>query len=302
MKNCYSRSGLCRVEAMDQSRKKLILDTSGINALADDPERTVILPGVLSAYLVGVTETAVSEIAANSDEARRIRLLGIVERLLKFGMCVIPFHVIIESQAKAYLANRDAYVWRSVNVRFPEAEGEVVRQEIIHEVSEQTREALRQWDKDFRAIFSNAKPAFQKLFEGRSGERPSLQAVTERLLGEGGAHRDIAVNLFERGTGTRLSQAEVQDFTERCLPFKALLVALCQYDRCIRDERQESLGKAGRLDMFSAVYLPYCKVFVTNDDGQCKALRSVAEMIGRDMDVLMYSEFKDSLFGLTAAE
>lgn len=289
---------------MDQSRGKLILDTSGINALADDPECTVMLPGVRSAYLVGVTETAVSEIAANSDETRRIQLLGIVERLLKLGMCIIPFHVIIEEQAKAYLANRDAYEWRSVNVRFPEAEGEVVRQEIIHEVSEQTREALRQWDKDFRAIFSNARPAFQKLFEGRSGERPSLQTVTERLLGEGGAHREIAVNLFERGTGTRLSQAEVQDFTERCLPFKALLVALCfsQYDRCIRDERQESLGRAGRLDMFSAAYLPYCKVFVTNDEAQCKALKSVAEMIGRDMDVLMYSEFKDRLFGLSVAE
>ncbi|MDQ2843045.1 MAG: hypothetical protein M3Y72_18805 [Acidobacteriota bacterium] len=71
--------------------KKLIFDTSAINALADDPERSVILPGVRSAYLVGVTETAISEIAANADETRRIRLLGIVERLLRFGMCVIPF-------------------------------------------------------------------------------------------------------------------------------------------------------------------------------------------------------------------
>jgi len=287
---------------MDRSRKKVIFDTSGINALADDPERSIILHGVRSAYLVGITETAISEIAANSDETRRIQLLGIVERLLKFGMCVIPFHVIIEEQAKSYLANRDGYEWRRVNVRFPEAEGEVVRQEIIHEVSEQTRETQRQWDKDFRAIFSNAKPAFQKLLEDSSGERPSLQVVTERLLGEGGAHRDIAVNLFERGTGTRLSQAEMQDFTERCLPFKALLVALCfsQYDRCIRNERQESRGKAGRLDMFSAVYLPYCEVFVTNDGGQCKALRSVAEMIGGKTDVLVYSEFEDKLFGLQA--
>ena len=167
---------------MDQSTKRLILDTSGINALADDPEWAVMLPGVRSAYLVGVTETAVSEIAANEDETRRIRLLAIVERLLKFGTCIIPFHAIIEEQAKAYLSNRDAYEWRSVNVRFPEAEGEVVRQEIIHKVSEQTRQALRQWEKDFDAIFSNAKPAFQKLFEARCGERPSLQAVTKRLL------------------------------------------------------------------------------------------------------------------------
>jgi hypothetical protein len=280
---------------------KLIFDTSGINALADDRESTVIVRGLPSAYLVGVTETVIAEVAANSNEARRLELLRIIERLLKFGMCVNPFHVIIERQGKAYLADRSGYEWRRVNVRFPEAEGEVVRQEVIHLASEETREALRKWDKDFRAIFSNARPAFQKLFDNRSGQRPSLQEVTDRMLGEGGAHRDIAINLFERGTGKRLSEAEVQDFTQRCLPFKALLIALCfsQYDRCIRDEREESLGKAGRLDMFSAVYLAYCKLFVTNDEGQCKALKTVAGMIGKDTEVVLYSQFKAKLFGFS---
>lgn len=281
--------------------RKLILDTSALNTLADDPDRDAIVRSLRSLYHVGITETLISEVAANSAKERRVTLLSLLERLLKFGECVNPFHVIIEDQAKVYLADRDAYQWRDVDVRFVGAEREIVAQEIIHEVSEQTREKLRQWDKDFKRIFSNAKPAFQKLFESRSGERPSLQSVTERLLSEGGAHREIAADLFKRGTGTRLSQEQVQDFTERCLPFKALLVSLCfsQYDRCIRDERQESLGKAGRLDMFSAVYLAYCKVFVTNDDGQRKALSTVAYMIGRDMDVLMYNEFKDRLFGLS---
>ena len=279
---------------------KLIFDTSGINALADDPDYLKLLAGLRYAYLVGVTETVIAEIAANSEDSRRIQLLGIVERLLKCGMCVNPFHVIIEDQAKAYLADREAYEWRRVNVRFLEAEGEVVRQKIIHQVSEQTRETLRQLDKGFREIFSDAKPAFQSLFEGRNGDRPSLKEVTDRLLGEGGAHRDIAINLFELGTGTRLTHEEINDFTERCLPFKALLVALCfsQYDRCIRPDRQESLGKASRLDMFSATYLPYCRVFVTDDDGQLKALRNVGEMIRLETDVLLYAHFKAKLFGI----
>jgi hypothetical protein len=83
---------------------------------------------------------------------------------------------------------------------------------------------------------------------------------------------------------------------------KALLLALCfsQYDRCIREERQESLGRAGRLDVFSSVYLSYCRVFVTNDDGQCKALKAVAELMGREVEILMYEEFKAKLFGLSA--
>ena len=286
---------------MESGRKKLILDTSGINALADDPDCVALIRGLRITHLSGVTETTISEIAANSDEARRIQLLGVLERLLKFGMCVIPFHVIIEEQAKAYLADRRRYDWRRVNLRFAEAEGEVVRQESA--VSEETRVTLKQWNQDFQAIFSDARAAFQKLFDRQDGKRPSLKEVADRMLGDGGAHREIAIDLFEQGTGTRPSQAEVHDFTERCLPFKALLVALCfsQYDRCIRGERQPWLGKAGRLDIFSAMYLPYCTVFVTNDDGQWKALRTVAKMIGRQMDILLYSEFKEKLFGIGVA-
>jgi len=93
---------------------------------------------------------------------------------------------------------------------------------------------------------------------------------------------------------------EVKDFIERCPPFRALLVALCfsQYDRCIRDQKKQSLGKAGRNDMFSAVYLAYSKVFVTNDDGHCKAMRIVADLASLDTTVLIYDEFKSGLVGL----
>lgn len=281
-------------------KRKIILDTSALNALADDAQSVAIMGGLRSAYLVGVTETAISEIVANSDERRRIQLLGLLARLLKFGMCIIPFHAIVGAQSKAFLSDRDSYDWRSVNVRFAEAEGEVVRQEIIHEVSEQTRQALRGWERDFAANFSSAKPVFQRLFEMRSGERPSLEEVTARLLAEDGVNRQIASSLFERGTGTRPSKAELQDFMERCPPFRALLVGLCvsQHDRCIRAERQESLGRAGRNDILSAAYLPYCKTFVTNDKGQCKALKTIAKMVGLDVDVLMYNEFQSKLFAL----
>jgi hypothetical protein len=59
----------------------------------------------------------------------------------------------------------------------------------------------------------------------------------------------------------------------------------------------QSLGKAGRNDMFSAVYLPYCKVFVTDDKGHNKAMKAVAELAGLDCIVLTYEEFKAGLVG-----
>jgi hypothetical protein len=87
---------------------------------------------------------------------------------------------------------------------------------------------------------------------------------------------------------------------ERCPPFKALLVALCvaQYDRCIRGERDPWIGKAGRNDMFSAVYLPYCQVYVTNDKGQSTALTKIAQIAGIGVSVQMYGVFKEQLFGI----
>ncbi|HXB72869.1 MAG TPA: hypothetical protein VNY05_31825 [Candidatus Acidoferrales bacterium] len=116
-----------------------------------------------------------------------------------------------------------------------------------------------------------------------------------------GAYLTIGVGLIERATATLPPESEVKDFIERCPPFKALLVALCfsQYDRCIRGPNERWLGEARPYDMFMAVYLPYCRSFVTRDKGQHKALTAVADLIGCELAILTYEQFKASLFGFT---
>jgi len=166
-------------------------------------------------------------------------------------------------------------------------------------LSEETRKSNRKWDRDFKAMFRAVKPAFQKVFE--TEQRPSLKAVIEHLTSGGGAYLSIGAGLMERATKVLPPESKVKDFIDRCEPFKALLIALAfsQYDMCIRDPRKPSLGKAGRHDMFSAVYLPYCRVFVTNDPGQWKALTVVANLMGCEAQILMYADFKAGLFGLS---
>lgn len=279
--------------------RKLIFDTSAINKLAADVDCDAIIKALSLLYRVGITETAISEIIATADEIHRKALLDVVKRLLANGNCIMPFNWIIEEQAKAYQHDTIGYDWKRLNVRVAAAEEEVARQEFLHSMSEQTRREMKEWDKQYLNIFRDAKPAFQTLFA--SGQtRPSVREVTDKLMAEGGAHLEIGAGLFERAAGTRPTQTQMQDFIERCPPFRALLVALCftQYDRCIREERQQSLGKAGRNDMFSAVYLAYCKVFVTDDDGQCKAMKVVADLTCLDVTVLMYDQFKSGLIGL----
>ena len=50
--------------------------------------------------------------------------------------------------------------------------------------------------------------------------------------------------------------------------------------------------------MFSAVYLAYCREFVTNDPGQWKALKAVAGLMNWNMPILMYEEFRTALIGI----
>jgi hypothetical protein len=285
---------------MPTSLRKIIFDTSAINKLEADKDLMAITQSLSVAYKVGIPETTLSEIIACPDEQERRRLLDVCKRLLTSGNCVMPFQWIVEEQAKAYQRDPSGYDWKTLKVRFKEGESEIARQEIIHSLSQETRANQKAWEKQFQHIYRDAKPAFQALFDA-STTRPSLREVTDKLLAEGGAHLAIGADLIEKATGTRPSEADTKDFMERCPPFKALLIALCvaQYDRCIRSEREQSLGKAGRVDMLSAVYLPYCRTYVTNDEGQCKALNAVAALMAAEVSVVLYEDFRKQLFGLT---
>lgn len=289
-----------RCPVMSMPLRKLIFDTSAINALEADEESVAILRALEVAYRVGIPETTLSEVIADPEKAERKKLLEVFKWLLVSGNCIMPFQWIVEEQAKAYQRDPAGYDWKRLNVRFRQGEEEIARQEIIHSLSAETRTNQREWEKQFQNIYRDAKGAFQALFEADATKRPALWEVTEKLLADGGAHLTIGADLVERAAGVRPSERETKDFMERCPPFKALLMALCfaQYDRCIRSEREQSLGKAGRVDMLSAVYLPYCKIYVTNDEGQYKALNTVAELMGLEVSVLMYDDFKRQVFGL----
>lgn len=245
-----------------------------------------------------------SEVIAHPDESKRRALFVLFKKLLNSqgsiqGNCIMPYNWIVEMQAKAYMRNPASYQWSALNVRFREAEEEVAREEIVHSLSEETRRQHREWEEEFKDIYRRAKPAFQQIFVSRD-DRPSLKEVTEKLLGEGGAHLQIGANLIEKATGRRPTVSETRGFIDRCPPFKNLLISLCfsQYDRCIREDRRPSLGKAGRVDMYSSVYLSYCDFFITNDDGQLKALKEVAKLAGLSASVSSYAAFTGDLFVL----
>jgi len=89
----------------------------------------------------------------------------------------------------------------------------------------------------------------------------------------------------------------VQHFIDNCPPFRAVLCAcmMSWYNTALRDGTTSEKFAAGRNDLYMAVYLPYCDVFVTRDTEQELCLRELTKYISIDTDVVSFDAFKDEL-------
>ncbi len=95
--------------------------------------------------------------------------------------------------------------------------------------------------------------------------------------------------------GKRFTPMEAERFASVCPPFNSLLYGIGQteYTR-VHDPSvtsRQRVRSAGRTDTYMSVYLPYCRFFITNDQGQFKCLSPTASRIQSDAEVLMYDDF-----------
>jgi hypothetical protein len=148
----------------------------------------------------------------------------------------------------------------------------------------------------FEDMWREARAKFEPAFTRELGEAPSVRDVLEAAQAEGGPLWSLASDIYKRPTGKDLTEGEVRSFLDRCPPIRAVFLSTCvaQYHWAIKDRREESRYKAGRLDLFMAAYLPYCDRFVTKDPGQYNALTLIAETIDVPTKVCAYSEFREA--------
>jgi hypothetical protein len=76
--------------------------------------------------------------------------------------------------------------------------------------------------------------------------------------------------------------------------------AKAQYERVIV-ERPKGKKRAKRVDLLMAIYLPYCRVFVTHDDDQEACLNDMAAVANLDTEILSYRDFRERLLGAATA-
>jgi len=283
--------------------KRIIFDTSALDKLADDEDLKFIEAGLISGFSVGITMSSLEEIAAATEPpARRGMLLDVCnKRLLPAGTCLQPFNWIIEALLNSHQRNQSRFDWVSLNIALPTAAQRKIFQADFcsDELAAEQKTEGHKRETDFAEVFDEARPAFDKLFkEGKTDRPKSVQELITRLQGSGGAFWKWAQGLYKRGVGAELDEQTIRQFVERCPPFHALILAICvaHYERCIRDLRTSVSFRAGAVDLFSAVYLPYCAQFVTNDKRHLNALREIVTIGDFKTEILSYRGFRERLF------
>jgi hypothetical protein len=180
-----------------------------------------------------------------------------------------------------------------LKVRWPELEEEIARRTFITngELAKDVKADNRSSNKQFQEMWRDARANFQSELKA---EPVSVTAVFEALEKEGSPLWQLAADIYESAAGRELSRNEAKAYVNSCPPAKAMLFASCigQYHWGLKSTQEEAQYKAGRLDLFSATYLPFCDRFITNDSGQCNALSLTAKRAESLTEVCMYEEFR----------
>ena len=220
--------------------------------------------------------------------------------------CLNPHYEILRFLIVAHAQAPADFRWLAVDVRSPELNHEISTGQFIgdNELSK------RQWQEQkasldgWRDMWSGLRPKLDSAFMAEGKLRPKTfeEAYNEygprllpsigKLLYDGGLRADAKLReeVIEPDTDIEI----VKHFIDNCPPFRALLCAslMSWYQHSARDEDGDRF-KAGRNDLFMALYLPYCDTFVTSEKyaEQERCLRKIASILGLRTEILSYDAF-----------
>lgn len=281
-------------------KQTLSFDTSGINRLIDSRvEPAITLAAIQCAFHLRLTGTSVDEIIADPEPSRRTRQLDVCKTLMRDGDVLLPFHEMLRNHIVAFESGR-AYDWRAVPFEASDYRREIALREITTDSlsEEQLKHAIVS-AAEFETIYNDARPHFDAIFERYSDRaRPTVEEVLEAFQQPGRSFWEMAARLYERACGHSPDEDAMRKFVDLCPPFRTILYAmiLAQHDRVIAEKTDRERARlAGRVDAFSATFLPYCAIFVSDDRDQQRFLRQVVELSGISTEVLWFNTFLDRI-------
>jgi hypothetical protein len=285
---------------MNKGLQRLSLDTSGVNALADSPDCAALLAGIRCGYLTRLTFPSVAEPLATADPVRRSRLFDVLNALRLNGECLEAHSWILTKLVRNHV-RRAAVCWDSLGLRFDQCEIAIARRDFSDEESREERQFAAETEKQFTKTFADVRPRFELVFEGGTDRPVNADDLLTHLSGTGGAFWIMAANLYERAVGVRPTEEGMRAFVTECPPFHALMLGLvhAQYEWSITGDPAKKRKRVGMTDLLCAIYLPYCDMYVTDDDEQRRCLREIAAAARLPVEVRSFAEFSSRLMPLT---
>jgi hypothetical protein len=184
----------------------------------------------------------------------------------------------------------------------PEYGREISRGEAIadDELAADQRDHLMDAKKEFEQPWSHLRPKLVEIIERHGATAPTtFDEILPMVEPEGGLVWGIGQGLYGRAATGDTSQAAVRDFMAKCPPFRAVCYAfvLAWFDRSLADRHKREKYTAGRVDLFMAIYLPYCDQFISAEGNgmQEKCLREIARVAKLSTQVRSYDDFCNSL-------
>ena len=275
--------------------KIIVFDTSGINALKNDREREILMAGVRNGYYARLTFYNVHEVAATPGMSDRSKLLDVCRDLLRNGECLHNPQAIICALINDYEEHGGSN-WNG-DIRLEEYERIITEGVASDAGADEQRRSAEKVEQEFRSVFGELRPEFEKLFGGGSERPKDFDGWLELLTPPGGAFWDYAARLYRVGAGYLPGETKMRAFVAACPPVNAVVhsLLLAQFERSVRKLGAGPSYRAGHVDLFSAAYLPYCDVFVTNDQRQERCLREIVKAAKIATEIRSYTEFREGL-------
>lgn len=295
-----------------ESRRVLTFDSSVHNRLVKIGESAnPIYAGIKSRYFFRLAGLSFEEMMSTPQAADRLALLDGCRKLTRgrWWDCLNPPYELLRILVVAHASDPSNFRWLEVDVRSGGLAYEIRNGELT---ADDTLANLQRTEqnvaiKAYKSFWIQLRSRLDPIFEEQGIPRPETfaeafeNASSTLLPAMGKEFYDAGLRfdavLREKRIEPDTDMDAVRHFIATCPPFRALLCAVLMswYNTSLRKGNTSEKFGAGRNDMFMAVYLPLCDIFVMRDTGQESCLKELTKYIGVRTEVLSFDDFTDSL-------
>jgi hypothetical protein len=296
-----------------EKRQILTFDTSVHNRLVKiGASANPIYAAIKSKYFFRLAGLSVEEMISTPQAADRRALLDGCRQLTgRSWDCLNPPYEVLRILIAAHAKDPANFKWLAVDVSSGGLAHEIRTGEITADDALANLQSTEQNAsiKSYKAMWVKIRGKLDPLFAAQNIPRPktfeeAFKNYSPGMFPEmGKGFYDAGLRFDAKLRGEKIEpdtdMATVEHFIDNCLPFRALLCAylMSWYNTSLKDGNKSEKLAAGRNDLFMAVYLPFCDVFVTDEKygEQERCLRELTKYIGIDTEVLAFDAFKDDL-------